>query len=78
MGDFEIGDLAPGMVVHVDLSPSDDTELLVPVKVLDVQARYGRLDILITPKGGRGEVWMQAARGSKKNGWVDSGKVIKI
>lgn len=35
--------------------------LKVPVKVKDARSMFGRVDLLVTPVGGEGEVWMDAA-----------------
>jgi len=34
--------------------------LYYPVRILDARKVFGRIDILITPVGGRGERWTQA------------------
>lgn len=33
----------------------------VPVIVKDARSMFGRVDLLVTPVGGEGEVWMDAA-----------------
>lgn len=34
----------------------------VPVEVLDARERYGNVDLLVTPIGGSGELWLTEAK----------------
>lgn len=36
--------------------------VLVPVKVKDARSVFGRVDVLVSPIGGEGELWMDAER----------------
>ena len=42
--------------------PREDEEMWVPVRVADVRAMFGRLDLLVEPVGGRGQQWVSADR----------------
>lgn len=34
-------------------------EMIFPVKIINERFRYGRLDVMISPRGGRGEQWVE-------------------
>jgi len=43
-------------------------KLTVAVRVLDARKVFGRIDVLVTPKEGRGEQWISMDRVEKRNG----------